>query len=170
MAVSENNVREQMTFVELADAIHEYAKLRDIPLQKAGKELNYKQAQISKCLKTDERLTARNKKRLVEAGIGGSLAYLISQEIKQQGQLVDAVIDEKWTRKQLEQHFRQKRKGITKFEFRHQGGKLVIDVPRNSSLAAITQLMKQFTVELKKCSGLNLSTAARVIKEQANAL
>lgn len=168
LAVCENTVREQMNFVELADAIHEYAKLSGLTLAAAGQELNYRQSQISKCLKTDERLTTRNKKKLLEAGIGGSLAYLISQEIKQQDQLVDQVIAEKWSRKQLEQYFRRKRKGGTRFEFRRGGGKLAIEVPRAATQESILQLLKDFAATLKKNAGFDLQTAARRIKEQSH--
>ncbi|MCA9216795.1 MAG: ParB N-terminal domain-containing protein, partial [Planctomycetales bacterium] len=80
MTVSENTVRSQMTFVEKADAIHTYAKLTGKSLQEAGRDLGYKQADVSKCIKTDQRLTPENKKRLLDAAVGGSLAYLYSQE------------------------------------------------------------------------------------------
>ncbi len=170
LAVCENTVREQMNFVEMADALHEYAKLCSLTLAQAGLKLNFKQSQISKCLKTDERLSPRNKKLLLDAGIGGSLAYLISQEQKLQDQLVDAVIAENWSRKQLEQHFRNKRQGKVKFEFRHLGAKLVLEVQRNTSFENVLALLKQFAGTLKRNSGFDLTTAARRIKEQANVL
>jgi len=172
MSIAENVVRQQMTFVEKYDAFHEYAKIKGYSLNKAGLtqagyDLNYKQGEISKCINAADRLTPRNKKKLVEAGIGGSLAYLVSQENKTQDQLVDAVIGENWSRKQLEQYFREKRQGKTKFEFRRHGGKLVVDVPRTSTPDKILSILKEFALELRKCQGLNLSTAARVIKEQS---
>lgn len=176
ISISENSVREQMTFVESFDAIHEYAKLRGLPINKAGltqagKELNYKPSQISKCLGTNDRLSPKNKKMLLDAKIAPSLAYLISREdSKLQDQLVDAVITEGWSRKQLEQHFREKKKGGTKFEFRKSNSKILIEVPKTATHEAVLQLLKSFASELKKCTGLNLSTAAKVIKEQANAL
>ena len=168
LAVCENTVREQMNFVELADAIHEYAKLSGLSIAQAGHELNYKQSQISKCLKTDQRLTARNKKKLVEAGIGGSLAYLISQETKRQDELVDTVIGENWSRKKIEQFLRQKRKGIVRFQYQEGGGKLVLDVPRSWGNEKVMSLLKAFAGDLKRNGNFDMATAARRIKEQIN--
>ena len=109
MTVCENTVRSQMTFPEKADAIREYAKLTGKSLQQAGQDLGYKQPEISKCLKTDERLTPANKKLLVDAGIGGSLAYLYSQEPPAtQTAFIKQGIAEGWTREDIEKQRRQR--------------------------------------------------------------
>lgn len=169
ISISENSVRQQMNFVQEADALHEYAALRKISLKEAGLELNLNESKISKCLKTNERLTTSSKKKLLAAGFGGSLAYLISQEPKEtQPEFVDRVIAEKWSRKQLEQYFRQKKQGVTKFEFRKDGAKLVLDIPKLAKPEKVLALLKAFAAELKKNCEFDLATAARRIREQAN--
>ena len=85
-----------------------------------------------------------------------------------QDQLVDAVVEGKWSRKKVEQYFRQKRKGGVRFEFRHKKMKLTVDVPKTSTADTVLELLKNFASNLKKCANLNLTTAARVIKEQSN--
>lgn len=82
ISFSENNIREQMTFLQLADALHEYAGLRNITVAAAGRELSYRQSHVSKCLKTDERLTPRNKKKLIALGLADLWRILFRKKSK----------------------------------------------------------------------------------------
>ena len=173
MTVSENTVRSQMTFVEMADAIFEYAKLIGTKdLQKAGQELGYKQPQISKCIKTDERLTPANKKKLLDAGIGGSLAYLYSQEQdpERQTALIEQGLSEKWTRKDIESYFRKERNGKTRLEFRGAGGKVSTELNKNASPNDVIELLKDCAHAIRKYGepGLTIPTVAQILKEQCH--
>jgi len=173
MTVSENTVRSQMTFVEMADAIFEYAKLIGTKdLQKAGQELGYKQPQISKCIKTDERLTPANKKKLLDAGVGGSLAYLYSQEQdpEQQTALIEQGLAEKWTRKDIEKHFRQSKAGVIRLEYNTPQGKAQITVPKGSQHNDLIELLKAFAHEVHKCAKdqLTVPTMVQVLKERCH--
>lgn len=172
MSVSENTVRSQMTFAELADAIHQYSQLTGLPLRKAGQDLGYKQSHVSKCLSTDERLTPENKKRLLDAGVAGSVAYLYSQLPEpEQSELITEGLRNKWTRKDLEKRFRQQRHGTVRLDYKTARGKALLEVPKNASPEDLLNLVKAFHGEITKClkEGFTLPTMARILKEQSNA-
>ncbi len=171
MAVSENTVRSQMSFVEMADAIQQYAQLTGKTLQQAGQELGYKQPQISKCLNTDERLMPANKKRLIEAGIGGSLAYLYSQETDPNAQtaLIERGLAEKWTRKDLEKHFRQQRAGLVRLDYQNADGKAYAEFPNDAPPERAARFLKAFYTDIHTHlkSGLTFPTIARILRENS---
>ncbi|EMB14851.1 ParB/RepB/Spo0J family partition protein [Rhodopirellula europaea] len=152
MAVSENTVREQMTFVEMADAIVEYAKQTGQPLTAAGKELGFKQSPISKCLRIDKCVTPANKRRLLEAGFGGSHAYYVSQvkDEKEQTEMVTKAIEEKWSRRDFERYLKGSRKPVTRLRLHVKNSLVAIDVPKGTTGEELIEVIRELTTDLKK--------------------
>ncbi|MEO1526575.1 MAG: ParB/RepB/Spo0J family partition protein [Planctomycetota bacterium] len=158
MAVVENTVREQLTFSDLADLVTEYAELTGLPVSKAGEKLGFTQGTVSKCVSADKRLTPENKKRLLETGVGGSLAYLISREedAKRQTELVRRVVSEKWTRKQIEGHFRDQQSRFVRLEQQVGRIRLIAEVPKDATAGEFAIARRQFEATTKK-AGLSMS-------------
>ncbi|MEP0060000.1 ParB/RepB/Spo0J family partition protein [Rhodopirellula bahusiensis] len=152
MAVSENTVREQMTFVELADVIVEYAKQTGQPLTAAGKELGFKQSQISKCLRIEKCVTPANKRRLLEAGYGGSQAYLVSQveDENEQTEMVTKAIEEKWSRRDFERYLKGSRKPVTRLRCRVKDAVIAIEVPKGATGEQLIEYLRDLAMDLKK--------------------
>lgn len=152
MAVSENTVREQMTFVEMADAIVEYAGQTGMVLTAAGKELGFKQSQISKCLRIEKNVTPANKRRLLEAEFGGSVAYLVSQvtDEAKQDELVTKAITEKWSRRDFERYLKGSRKPVTRLRCRVKDAVIAIEVPKGATGEQLIEYLRDLAMDLKK--------------------
>ena len=183
IAVCENTVRSQMTFIEKADAIHEYAKqihgsnkeFTASDLQQAGKELGFSKSDITKCLRPHRHLTPENKKRLLDAGIGGTLAYLYAKETDPQKQtrLIAHGIKHGWKRADLERHFKPKKKQPkSTLEYRHTSGKLRMEFPSDLDAARLIDILKSISGDMAAYvkRGLSLETIADALKEQSHAV
>ncbi|MEM9411463.1 MAG: hypothetical protein AAGA30_10135, partial [Planctomycetota bacterium] len=157
-------------------AIHEYCRICDYPLNKqgltkAGFDLGLEQSEISKCINANLRLTQDNRAKLLGAKVASSIIYLVSQETGVlQDELTNDVIDKKMTRSQVQQYFRDKRKGIVRFDFRQAKAELALTLKKGATRNDVDDLVKAFFAELRKNSGFDLATAARRIKEQVDVL
>ena len=172
MAFVENKIRKSMTFVEQADVLFKYAEEKGLEISDAGQQLGLSQGEISKYVKTRERLTPANSKKLIDAGIGGSLAYLLSKEEDpvKQTRLVELAIKEKWTRKKIEKHFRQQQSSRTRVEHQTGAVKLIAEVSKAAEPNDLISALKAFAADVHKNGHLSLSTLAQVLKEQCHAV
>ena len=173
MQGGENLARKSMSFVEQFELIQQYSQLTGLEPQEAGPKLGFEQATTSKLVKCYERVSDENKKKLSEAGVGFTIVYELSQAKEPlQSELVDKVINARWTRKQLTEALKPVKQGFRRFEFRRPLlGELIINIPRDAGVEKLRELTKEFEAELKRCLSYNDDPAwvASTLKGKAHA-
>lgn len=170
MQVSENEVRKAMNFLEQWDVIFQYAQETGQQIQTAGQELGFAQSTISKIDKCNRRVSDCNKKALVEAQVGFTKVFELSQaEEPLQSELVRRTIAEGLTREQIRDEIKPTILDLRKYDYQCPKGKLQVAIPRSADAAQLMEVVKEFASELNRLLKQNYSTAtlAQILKEQS---
>ena len=109
---------------------------------------------------------------MLDANVGGSLAYLISRESdpKLQTMLVDRVIDEHWTRKQIEAFYRSKQSVLSRLEYQSGPTSIRVELPKHATPTQLLEALRAFATTVNKSKHYSLETLASLLREQNNAV
>lgn len=170
LSVVENTVRTQMNFAEKADALLRGAEEMNVTPAEAGKLLGIDQSTVSKLLSAVDTLTNEQVKGILKAknGKGGSLAYYVAQgeDEAERHYLYEQVVTHKWTRKQLEIYFTEKRTKVTKANFKLGDAQISAIVPRGSASTDIVDVLNKLVKFLKsQPATLSLNTLTAMTQE-----
>lgn len=161
LQVTENAVREQMTFKEIGQALQDYMQETGCKAAEAGKAFGLKaNSTTSKYVLCFTRLTDRNKKRLHEANIGFSIAYEISLANEpEQSRLVDMALAGA-TRKEIQKALKPHKEGLREFFHKCELGEVRVFLPRHANVEAVASpLVKSFLAEMKMLMAINNNPA-----------
>lgn len=154
LAANENNVRSSVPFLDQADQLETVIRAKGCTETEAGKLLGMAQSVTSKISSANTKLAEDVKLKLSEAGIGYTVAYLLSRvEPEKQRELTRMMLANKWTRAQLEKAM--KSEPVRAFSF----GKVIkvnVSFPRSAQHEEIRETLKTLLNELIKWEKQNV--------------
>lgn len=167
LSVNENTVRKALNFAERFDALMKGAKELKVPPAEAGRILGISQSDVSKTITAVEKLSDKQVKALLDAKVGGSLAYYIAkgEDEAERDYLFNQVLAHKWTRKQLETYFTEKRIKVAKVQCKVGDAHITMTVPRDSAIDSVAEALKEMASIVKRHNYLNdLQSLAVVLR------